>query len=84
MRYSIDKYNLRFNNTGVDQLIMTENGFGNLNVFHCLLHVFTGRSYMYPEIPIHREYIYAFLVEIFFPDCISSSANDMYSMAFAL
>ena len=46
---------------------MTENGFGNLNVFHCLLRVLTGRSYVYPEIPIHREDIYAFLVEIFFP-----------------
>ena len=34
---------------------MTENGFGNLNAFHCLLRVFTGRSYMYPEIPIHRD-----------------------------
>ena len=85
MRYSIDKYNLRFNNTGVDQLIMTENGFGNLNACHCLLRVFTGRSYSHTCIQkfqyIERTSIH-FKSKFFFP--IASVVVQMIYMALAL
>ena len=40
---------------------------------------------MYPEIPIHLDSRFILsLSRNFFPDCISGSANDINSMAFAL